>query len=72
MEFYERLQGVIADGDISQTELAEIIGTNRKQISRWVNNEQEMGIYKLKAICEHYSVSADYLLGLPKGLLWPR
>ncbi len=72
MNFNERLQGIITDGDITQTELAKIIGTNRKQISRWINNEQEMGIQKLKTICEYYGVSADYLLGLPKGLQWPR
>ncbi len=31
-----------------------------------------MTISKLKALCLYYHVSADYILGLPKGLDWPR
>ena len=31
-----------------------------------------MTIGKLKALCLYYHVSADYILGLPKGLDWPR
>ena len=31
-----------------------------------------MGITKLKALCLTLGVSADYLLGLPRDLEWPR
>lgn len=72
MEFADILRSLLEDTDTTDTELAKAIGVNRKQIYRWVNNEAEAGIYKLKAICEHFNVSADYLLGLPKGLQWPR
>lgn len=72
MEINERLNALLEDNDTNATELAKIIGVNRKQITRWRNNEAEMGIYKLKEICEYYQVSADYILGLPKGLEWPR
>lgn len=72
MEINETFKGLIEDTDTSVQELAEKIGVNRKQIQRWMNGDAEMGIYKLKKICEYYGVSADYILGLPKGLEWPR
>ncbi len=31
-----------------------------------------MTIGRLKELCRLYKVSADYILGLPKGLDWPR
>lgn len=72
MEIHENIKALIEDTDTEIQDLAEIIGVNRKQIQRWENGSQEMGIYKLKKICEFYQVSADYILGLPKGLSWPR
>lgn len=72
METNEKLRALIEDNDTSQTELADIIGVHRKQIGRWLRNDAEMGIYKLKEICLYYGVSADYLLGLPDDLEWPR
>lgn len=72
MEINEILKSLIEDTDTNIQELAEKIGVNRKQIQRWINGEAEMGIYKLRKICEHYNVSADYILGLPKELNWPR
>lgn len=42
------------------------------QIRRYEKDLSEMTISKLKAFCQHYGVSADYILGLPRGLDWPR
>ena len=72
MTIGETLEALIEDGNISITELSQKIGVNRRQITRWEKNEAEMGTQKLKMICEIYQVSADYVLGLPKGLHWPR
>lgn len=73
MEIFERIDALIEDNETSMTDLAKIIGVNRKTLYRWKTEAlPEMGIYKLKALCEHYGVSADYLLGLPQGLNWPR
>lgn len=72
MEKLPTLLDLIADKDTTQAEMASQIGVNRNQIRRWINGESEMGIFKLKEICQYYEVSADYILGLPKGLQWPR
>lgn len=71
-EITQNIYSVIEDSEKRIDELALAVGCNRKQITRWKNGDAEMGIYKLKAFCEFYEVSADYILGLPKNLVWPR
>lgn len=69
----DRIRDVRTDRDESQEELAKALKTSQTQITRWETGKTEkMPISAIKAICEHYGVSADYLLELPKGLAWPR
>lgn len=72
MEYYERLKAVREDQDKTQREVAEALKTTRQQIGKYESGSQVMTIRKLKEICQFYQVSADYILGLPKGLNWPR
>ncbi len=72
MEYYERLKAVREDQDKTQREVAEALKTTRQQIGKYESGSQVMTIGKLKEICQFYQVSADYILGLPKGLNWPR
>lgn len=72
MEIYERLRATREDQEVTQEEIAQAIKCSRKQINRWETNQSEMGIYKLRELCLYYHVSADYILGLPKNLEWPR
>lgn len=50
----------------------KVIGVSTKQIRRWRDGTSEMGIEKLEKLCRYYHVSADYILGLPRDLDWPR
>lgn len=72
MDFGTRLRGLREDHDLTQDDLAIVLGVTRQQIYRWEQNKQEMGAYKLVQICQRFDISADYLLGLPRGLRWPR
>ena len=73
MEFdHNRLKELREDADMTQDHLAELLSVSRKQVARWEHGASEMGIYKLKKLCEIYNVSADYILGLPKGMRHPR
>lgn len=72
MEINERIKEIRIDHDNTQEKTAEIIGCSIKQIMRYEKGEQEMTISKLKQFCLYYQVSADYILGLPKNLNWPR
>lgn len=72
MEIFERIKALRDDKDISQKEIAEALNTTRQQIYKYESGQQEMTITKLKKLCEFYHVSADYILGLPRHLNWPR
>ena len=72
MEIHERLKAIREDRDESQAEIAKVIDTTQQQIYKYEKGLQEMTISRLKTLCEYYQVSADYILGLPQGLSWPR
>lgn len=60
------------DNDKTQAEIGEIIGVPQSYYSK-----QELGLKPFKVeqiiqLAKYYNVSADYILGLPKGLQWPR
>lgn len=72
MTIGERLRATRTDKDHTQKDTSKILNTNDRQIGKYERDEQEMTISKLKTFCEYYEVSADYILGLPRGLAWPR
>lgn len=65
-KYGKKLRNIREDRDESREQLAKIIDTSSKQIERWENGASETGIIKLKKLCEHYKVSANYLLDLPE------
>lgn len=63
-EIGERLKKTrIAHGN-NQKDIGDIIGVTDRQIGRWENGTQEMGIFKLRTFCLKYGISADYILGI--------
>lgn len=72
MQYYERLKATREDLDITQSEAAIALDTTQAQIWKYESGHQEMTVSKLKQICLYYNVSADYILGQPRGLKWPR
>lgn len=70
--YAEKLKSIRQDADITQTELAQVLGTTQQQIYKYESGKQEMTISRLMAFCAYFGVSADYVLGLPRGLKWPR
>ena len=72
MQINERIRATRIDKDITQEEIAKALGTTRQQIYKYEAGAQEMTLSKLRTLCLYYHVSADYNLGLPRGLDWPR
>ena len=72
MQINERLKAIREDSDKTQEQAAQAANCTRRQYIRYEKGEQEMTISKLKALCLYYNISADYILGLPRGLDWPR
>lgn len=72
MEYYERLREMREDKDLTLKEIADLIGTSTQYYQKYEKGKHPMPIRHLKTLCKLYNVSADYVLGLPKGLEWPR
>ena len=63
-----------ANGD-QHKEVAEAIGATQATISDIENGRKATSFDRFAAICQHYNVSADYLLGLidePRTLIPPK
>lgn len=60
------------DNDMTQEQVATILGTNQGYYSKYELNKIEPSLDRLKKLCLLYKVPSDYLLGLPKNLKWPR
>lgn len=48
------------------------IGYHQVQIARYETGQNTPPIAYLVKFCQHYHVSADYILGLPEDAEWPR
>lgn len=60
-----RIQQVRCENKISQVELADFLGVAQKDISRWENGEVSPSVESITKLCNFFSKSADYFLGLP-------
>lgn len=68
MEVYKIIKQLRTDNDLTQKEVAEYLGMKQQQYSNYERGIRALPIDNLKALCEYYGVSADYILDLPKGL----
>ena len=68
MQFHEKVKGLREDADQNQEELATLLGITRQQYSLYETGKRAFKVEHITKLCEHFGVSADYVLGLPKGL----
>jgi len=52
------------DRDLTQADIAKLLGTTQQVYSRYEKGENEMPIRHLITLCKFYNVSADYILCL--------
>ena len=60
--YLDKLRGLREDNDLTQTQVAEILGTSQTMYARYERGANELPIRHLIALCKFYNVSADYLL----------
>lgn len=60
------------DHDLTQAQVAAILGTTQQVYARYEKGVNELPLRHLRTLCAYYRVSADYVLQLPKGMPWPR
>ena len=62
--FGARLREMRSRRKETQKELAELLGVKPNQIGEMENGRGATTLAKLALLCEHYNITADYLLGL--------
>lgn len=62
--FQERFLELRLSKELTQPQLAEILGVSKGAISFWENGVNEPKVTYIIRICKFFGVSADYLLGL--------
>lgn len=63
MEYCRIIRDLREDADLTQAEVASILGTSQTMYARYERGANEMPIRHLLTLCELYKVTADYILG---------
>ena len=66
MEYCRIIRDLREDADLTQMQVAQVLGTSQTMYARYERGANEMPIRHLLALCELYKVSADYILGRTK------
>ena len=65
MEHYVKyLRDLREDHDLTQKQIAELLGTSQTMYARYERGANELPIRHLITLCKFYHVSADVVLGL--------
>lgn len=60
--FMDKLRGLREDNDLTQAQVAAVLGTSQTMYARYERGANEMPIHHLVTLCKFYNVSADFLL----------
>ena len=59
----ERIRALREDNDLTQAQVAAVLGTSQTMYARYERGANELPIHHLISLCRYYNVSADYILG---------
>ncbi len=65
-EYWQILRDLREDHDLTQADIAHVLGTTQQVYSRYEKGINELPIRHLITLCRYYGVSADSVLGLNK------
>ena len=60
--FLEKLRGLREDNDLTQQQIACVLGTSQTMYARYERGANELPIRHLITLCHFYNISADYFL----------
>lgn len=64
MEYYDRIRKIRIQHKETQQELAMLLETSQQAYFKYEKGINEMPIQRIIKLCQHYNLSADYILGL--------
>lgn len=72
MSDFRKLRDVREDADLTQAELAEMIGITKEQYGRYERGVNELPLRYFRKICLVLNISPAWLLDLPENLKYPK
>lgn len=67
--YYQRLRELREDNDLTQEQVARLLGTSQTMYARYERGANELPIRHLVSLCELFNVSADEMLAIKKDSL---
>ncbi len=64
MNYSQRIRDLREDNDLTQEDVAKILGTSRSYYGRYERGLHPMTADQIKILAQYYNVSSDYILGL--------
>ena len=62
--YFERIEQLREDSDLTQQEVADILVLNREVYRRYGKGEREIPVWAVIRLSKFYGTSTDYILGL--------
>ncbi|MBQ1535943.1 MAG: helix-turn-helix transcriptional regulator [Ruminococcus sp.] len=63
MYYYQRVRDIREDNDMTQKQVAQILGITTQQYQLYESGKREMPMHLFILLADHYEVSIDYLVG---------
>lgn len=64
LPYLKHLRALREDNDLTQTQVAEFLGTSQTMYARYERGANELPVRHLMALCRLYNVSSDFFLGI--------
>ncbi|MCX4363574.1 MAG: helix-turn-helix transcriptional regulator [Clostridia bacterium] len=64
MPYVEALKEIMKIHDLSQKELADILGVNQTTVSQWLLGRKKPGYDSIMAIYKNFDVDPNFLFGI--------
>ena len=68
----EKIRLLREEKELNQTELGKAVNMTQRKVSYIENDKYEPSMDDIRAFCRFFNVSADYMMGFPKPLPYPR
>ena len=64
MYLYQRLRDLREDNDLTQEQIARIIGVSRQHYALYECGKRELPMHHFVTLAHYYNISLDYLAGI--------
>lgn len=72
LTFGEKIKLLREEHELNQTELGKAVNMTQRKISYLEHDKYEPSMEDIRLLCLYFNVSADYLLGFPKNMPYPK